>query len=286
MGLILSIQSHVAYGYVGNRAATFPLQVMGHEVIQINTVQFSNHTGYGAWTGEIFSKDHIQDLLKGIRDRGLFPQISAVLSGYLGASALGDVILDTVAELKSQNKDLLYCCDPVMGDVGRGFFVSEGIPPFFRDHALQKADIITPNLFELETLSGEAIKTLEDARRACQKLYEDGPKMILVTSVQTAQTPTGMIEMLLSIKDGQAFLIQTPELVMDIAPNGSGDMTAAVFLGFIQQGNTPQEALGHTAAAIFKVFEQTQKDQRRELALVKAQDAFREKDTRFAITKL
>ena len=115
-----SIESHVAYGHVGNAAAVFPLQRLGVEVWRIHTVQFSNHTGYGAWRGEVFGAGAIRDVMQGIEDRGVLPACDGVLSGYLGSAEIGGSILDAVARVKLANKRALFCCDPVIGDVGRG----------------------------------------------------------------------------------------------------------------------------------------------------------------------
>src|SRR5215218_6715128 len=163
---ILSIQSHVAYGHVGNAAATFPLQRIGIEVWPIHTVQFSNHTGYGAWTGRVFDAGLITELVQGIAQRGVLGQCDGVLSGYMGAADTGAAILDAVAQVKAANPAARYCCDPVIGDVGRGVFVRPGIPEFMRDHAVPAADIITPNQFELDYLSGIATDTLASVKEA------------------------------------------------------------------------------------------------------------------------
>ena len=125
---ILSIQSHVAYGHAGNSAAVFPLQRLGHDVYPVLTVTFSNHTGYGETRGPLIAPDDVREVINGVEDRGAFPTIDAVLSGYQGAEAVGEVILDAVARVKAANPAAVYCCDPVMGDVGRGFFVRAGHP--------------------------------------------------------------------------------------------------------------------------------------------------------------
>lgn len=268
---ILSIQSHVAYGYVGNRAATFPLQLMGYEVIAVNTVQFSNHTGYGSWTGDIFESRHIQDLVKGLKDCGALAKVDVVLSGYLGDITLGEVVINTVDYIRRSNPALTYCCDPVMGDTGKGLFVRETIPDFFCHTALPHASIITPNLFETEMLTGLTIRTLEEALKACYALHDKGPATILLTSLETEDTPEGYIRMLASGKDGRAFLVTTPKLSLDPAPNGAGDLTAALFTGHILAGDSLQEALEKTAASVFGVLRQTQQDGQRELALISGQ---------------
>ena len=253
MSLILSIQSHVAYGYVGNKAAVFPLQCMGHDVVDINTVQFSNHTGYGAWTGQVLSPDHIHDIINGIRERGVLDKIKTVLSGYMGSPQLGEIVLEVVREIRKNSPETIYCCDPVMGDTGRGFFVREGIPSFFRTEALKEATIITPNQFELSWLTSTEIKTLEDAKTACRKALDMGPKIVLLTSLEHDKTPEGHIQMLVMSRN-EAFTVTTPKL--DLNVNGSGDCTSALFLGNYLNHNLA-ESLSLTAASIFHVFEKT-----------------------------
>ena len=151
---ILSVQSSVAFGHVGNSAAVFPLQRLGHEVWPVNTVHFSNHTGYGEWRGPLLDPADVAAVIQGIGERGAFASIDAVLSGYQGDPAVGAVILDAVAAVRAANPDAVYCCDPVMGDVGRGMFVRPGIPEFMRDTVVPAADVITPNHFELDFLAG------------------------------------------------------------------------------------------------------------------------------------
>lgn len=268
MKQILSIQSHVAFGHVGNAAAVFPLQRLGHEVIAINTVQFSNHTGYGDWTGQVFSADHISELFTGLEKRGALKSIDALLTGYLGDPAIGEIILSHLP------KDVPWCCDPVMGDVGRGFFVREGIPDFFKSRALPRARIITPNQFELEYLAGQTIQTLADARNACREIHEAGPEIILLTSLIHDEAKEDEIQMLASARSGEQYLVTTPWLPLDPAPNGAGDCTAALFLGHYVNGEKLETMLSKTAASILGLFEETQKAGSRELALIAAQEHF------------
>ena len=159
---ILSIQSSVAYGHAGNSSAVFPLQRLGHEVWAVNTVHFSNHTGYGAWRGPLLAPSDVAEVITGIEERGVLPQCDAVLSGYQGAEEVGEVVLDAVARVKAANPAAVYCCDPVMGDVGRGFFVRPGIPEFMRDKVIPAADLATPNQFELEFLTGRQVGSTDD----------------------------------------------------------------------------------------------------------------------------
>lgn len=282
---ILSIQSHVVYGYVGNRAAVFPLQRLGFDVTAINTVQFSNHTGYGAWRGDVMSAEHITAVIQGLRERELLGQFSAVLTGYMGDSKLAEIILKTVTEIREFNPDLIYCCDPVMGDVGRGFFVRPGLPEFFQQQLTPQADIITPNKFEAEYLSDMAIDTLEAALASCAKLVAAGSKIILITSLETAETPENTIQML-AYSAHEKYLITTPKFSMPIAPNGSGDATAAIFLGDYLTHKNVARALQHAANSIYGIFKHTYEKNTRELQLISAQEEIANPTENFTLTIL
>jgi pyridoxine kinase len=290
---ILSIQSHVAYGYVGNRAATFPLQRLGLEVWAINTVQFSNHTGYGAWTGEVFAPGHIGALLDGIAALGVLGECDAVLSGYLGDGATGQAVIEAARRVRAANPKAIWCCDPVMGDVGRGFFVRPGIPELFRDQVLRNADIVTPNQFELDYLAGAPTRTLEQAVAACRKLLAQGPRVVLVTSLhrapeaaeetapEIADVDPDQIEMLVVTAEG-AWLVATPLLRFAVPPNGSGDAVAALFLAHYLRSGDAAAALAEAAAAIFAIMQTTYNAGRRELDLIGAQDEIVRPSRRFA----
>ena len=158
---ILSIQSAVAYGHVGNSAAVFPLQRIGHEVWPVYTVNFSNHTGYGAWRGPMIPAADVADVITGIEERGALARVDAVLSGYQGGDDIAGVIVDAVARVKELNPQAVYACDPVMGNAKSGCFVADTIPPLLRDRVVPVADIITPNQFELGYLTGREATDLE-----------------------------------------------------------------------------------------------------------------------------
>lgn len=285
MKTVLSIQSHVAYGYVGNRAAVFPLQRLGCDVIAVNTVQFSNHTGYGSWKGDVFSPAHVEQVLEGVAERGALDSCDAVLSGYMGDAAMGNVILAAVARVKAARADAVYCCDPVMGDVGRGFFVRPGIPEFMRDHAVPAADVVTPNQFELEYLTGCPVSSLDEALAAAAALRARGPKLVLVTSLTRAEAPEGRIEMLVDGAEG-AFLVGTPRLPLDPPPNGAGDAVAALFLAHYLKTRSAAAALEGAAAAINAVFQETRRAGTRELQLVAAQDLMAAPSVRFPVEQV
>ncbi|HXP96054.1 MAG TPA: pyridoxal kinase PdxY [Telmatospirillum sp.] len=268
---ILSIQSSVAYGHVGNSAAVFPLQRLGHEVWPINTVQFSNHTGYGRWRGEVFPASHLADVLQGIDDRGAFQECQAVLSGYLGDAAIGHVVLDAVGRMRKGNPRTLYCCDPVMGDEGRGVFVRPDIPQFFIEQALPAADVITPNQFELELLTGVAVVSLADAVAAARALCARGPSIVAVTSLRAPAVAAGRLGSMVATKEG-AWLVDTPLLDFPILPNGAGDVFAALLLGHLLDGAGPAAALEKTVSGLYGLLNHTLSAGKRELALVAAQE--------------
>lgn len=280
---ILSIQSSVAYGHAGNSAAVFPLQRLGFEVWAVNTVHFSNHTGYGRWRGPVLPANEVFDVICGIDERRVLPDCHAVLSGYMGDVSLGHVILDAVGRVKAANSRALYCCDPVMGDVGRGFFVRSGIPEFMREEAVPRADVVTPNQFELNALTGATVETLEDALAAADAVRAMGPKMVLVTSLIRKDAPPGVIEMLAVAGEG-AWLVATPLLPLQV--NGAGDTTAALFLAHLLKGDDPAAALGRTAAAIFAVMEATYQVGAREIQIIAAQDSIANPPDRFTVERV
>ena len=266
---ILSIQSHVAYGHVGNDAATFPLQRMGVEVWPVHTVQFSNHTGYGSWKGRVFDAGMIGEVVAGIEQRGVLGECDGVLSGYMGSAEIGMAILETLAIVRRANPGAKYCCDPVIGDVGRGIFVREGIPEFMKNKAVPAADIITPNQFELDYLSGRTSKTLRQTRDAVKAVHDLGPSVILVTSLLTDETPADAIDLLASDASG-CFIVRTPKLPLVV--NGAGDAIAALFFAHYLQDPNLAEALSSAVSAIFGVLAKTAENGAREIQLVAAQD--------------
>jgi pyridoxine kinase len=280
----LSLQSHVAYGYVGNRAATFPLQRLGHEVWAVNTVEFSNHTGYGAWRGRTAPADQVAEIVAGIESLGMLSRCDALLTGYVGDAALGDVVLDTAARVRAANPRAVWCCDPVLGDVDTGIYVKPGIDTFFRERAIPAADLITPNHFELEHLTGTTVATMDDALTAARGLL-NGPRLALITSLRRADAPPDQVEMVAVARDA-AWRVCTPLIGFEIAPNGTGDMVAALFSAhWIESGDIPQ-ALGRAASSVFAVLEATRSMGERELQLVAAQDRMVAPSRRFTAETL
>jgi pyridoxine kinase len=265
---ILSIQSHVVYGHVGNSAAVFPLQRMGVEVWPIHTVQFSNHTGYGHWQGRIFDAGMIREVMAGIAQRGVLGECDGVLSGYMGGADIGAAILDAVATVKHANPAAKYCCDPVIGDVGRGIFVREGIPEFMRDKAVPAADVITPNQFELAYLAGRECSSLATTRDAVKAVHDLGPRVCLVTSLHTEDTPENAVDLLVS-DEKTCFRLRTPKL--ELVVNGAGDAIAALFFAHYIREGAIDIALSRAASAIFGVLSKTAEAGAPEIQIVTAQ---------------
>jgi pyridoxine kinase len=268
---ILSIQSHVAYGHVGNSAAVFPLQRIGVEVWPVHTVQFSNHTGYGAWRGRAFSGEAIRAVVEGIEERGVLGECDGVISGYLGSADIGEAVVDTVGRVKGANPAARYCCDPVIGDVGRGVFVRRGVPELIRERALPIADFVTPNQFELDFLTARTTATLAEALAAVDALHALGPRVVLVTSLRLDDTPADALDLVAS--DGiDRYRLRTPLLPLTI--NGAGDVIAALFFAHHLSTGSAAEALSLAASSLFGVLSRTAELGSREMLLVEAQQEF------------
>lgn len=268
---ILSIQSAVAYGHVGNSAAVFPLQRIGVEVLPVYTVNFSNHTGYGAWRGPLIPPADVAEVITGIEERGAFGSIDVVLSGYQGSAGIADVIIDTAKRVKAENPNAVYSCDPVMGNAKSGCFVAPEIPVLLREKVVPAADIITPNQFELGFLTDTEPHTLEETLASVDLARAMGPSVVLVTSVERPDAPADTIEML-AVDDNGAWIVQTPRLPMKA--NGSGDVTAALFTAHYVETGSAETALARTVSSVYELLMLTFKSGERELQLVQAQEFY------------
>ncbi|WP_445502995.1 pyridoxal kinase PdxY [Microvirga sp. G4-2] len=280
---VLSIQSHVAYGHVGNASAVFPMQRLGVEVWPIHTVQFSNHTGYGSWKGRVFDGPAIEELVDGIAERGVLERCNGVLSGYMGSADIGNAILSAVARVRELNPEALYCCDPVIGDVGRGIFVRPGIPEFMRDQAVPAADIITPNQFELNYLSGLPTETLRDVKQAVSAVQQLGPRAVLVTSVEAQETPADSID-LIAGEGGRFWRVRTPKLALSV--NGAGDAIAALFFVHYARSGSAATALAEASASVYGLLKRTAEAGSREILTIAAQDEFVSPTHRFIVEEV
>lgn len=280
---VLSIQSAVAYGHVGNSAAVFPLQRIGVEVLPVYTVNFSNHTGYGAWRGPLISPADVADVITGIEERGVFGEIDVVLSGYQGGEGIADVIIDAVARVKKANPDAVYACDPVMGNAKSGCFVAPAIPELLRERVVPVADILTPNQFELGFLTGTEPGSIDSTLESADLVRARGPRTVLVTSVERPDREPDTIEMMVVDDDG-AWIVQTPLIPMKA--NGSGDVTAALFTAHYRRSGDAADALARTASSVFDLLSNTYESGSRELRLVESQEAYAHPRLQFAVRQV
>jgi len=283
MTTILSIQSSVAYGHVGNSAAAFTLMRMGVETMPVLTVHYSNTTAYGSWKGPNLGADDVLAVVTGIDERGVLNTVDGVLSGFQGSEAMGNTILAAVDLVKTRNPSAAYCCDPVMGDIGRGMFVAPGVPEFLRDKVIPHADVATPNQFELDFLTGHTTRTVADLLQAIDALIAMGPHTVLVTSADAAELPTGTVSMVAADRTS-AWLVTTPHI--DQVFTGSGDVTAACFFAHWLTSGRLDTALKTTADVVYSVLDATAQAGRRELALVGAQDQLVNPRHSFEVTRL
>ncbi len=284
---ILAIHSHVVYGHVGNAAAVLPLQRLGHEVWPLHTVQLAHHPGYGARHGPTTGADDLQAMLDAVAERGAFAQCDAVLSGYLGEGAAAPVVAGAVAAVRAANPKAIYCCDPIMGDSDGGYYVGEDVAAAIAGDLVPAADILTPNVFELERLTGHPVLDRGRAIAAMQalrpKLRPDGPGIVLLTGLPMEDLNGKIValEMLAAAADG-VWSVATPAVEFEVTPNGGGDVAAALFLGHMLRRADIAAALAATANALHALFAATARAGGRELALVAAQDAFAAPGQEFA----
>jgi pyridoxine kinase len=268
---VISIQSQVAFGHVGNSAAVFPMQMHGIDVTAVPTTLLSNRPGYPSIRGRVLEPQLVADLLRGVEERGAVDTCEMILSGYLGSPEIAAVVADFVARARARNPKLTYCCDPAFGDRDRGLFVPAGIPPLVRDRLCPLADIITSNHFEFEFLCGTKATTSGQVIGEAQALIARGPSTVVVTSAELKDTPDGEIETLAIEKSGEgikAWRAGTPKL--PISPSGTGDLFAALFVAArVREKNTP-DALGHAVSAIFAVLERTASSGTEEMRIVES----------------
>ena len=268
---VLSVQSHVTFGHVGNATAVFPLQRLGVEVWPLNTCQLSNHTGYPGVEGMVFDGDHVRAVLHGLNARGALAGLDGVLTGWLGRAEVGEAVLWA---LDRAGPETLYVCDPVMGDdTAAGeerLYAAPEIPAFFRDHLVPRATVLTPNRFELALLAERPVTSAAEAVEAARRLLVQGPRLVVVTSLPGDDPETIAC---LAVTAEEAWRVEVPRLTFPVAPNGAGDTLAALLLGHLLAGKVPPDALGLAVSGLHGVLRATLKAGTRELQLVAAQDA-------------
>ncbi|XP_011498686.1 PREDICTED: pyridoxal kinase [Ceratosolen solmsi marchali] len=246
---ILSIQSHVVAGYVGNKSATFPLQLLGFEVDAINSVQLSNHTGYKVIKGQVLNSEDLVDLMDGLIENNI-DHYTHLLTGYVGSASFLRQIAQVVQKLKSKNPKLLYVCDPVMGDNGK-MYVPEELKEIYKNEIIPLADIITPNHFELELLLNRKIHTLSEIKDSLQELHKLGIRTIAVSSTYL----DGKLISIVSSTTDEVIKIEIPQI--SAIYTGSGDLYAALFLAHSYLQNNLKLALENTINSLHDVLLKT-----------------------------
>ncbi|WP_053149078.1 pyridoxal kinase PdxY [Pseudomonas sp. Pf153] len=277
---LLAIQSHVVFGHAGNSAAVFPMQRIGVNAWPLNTVQFSNHTQYGQWAGDVHAPHQIPALIDGIAAIGELGNCDAVLSGYLASAAQGRAILTGVSRIKTANPKAIYLCDPVMGHPEKGCIVAPEVSEFLLEEAAAVADILCPNQLELDSFSGRKAQSLLDCLGMARALLARGPKAVLVKHLVYPGKSEDSFEMLLVTAEGNWHL-RRPLLAFPRQPVGVGDLTSGLFLARILLGDGLVAALEFTAAAVHEVLLETQACTSYELQLVRAQDRIAHPRVRF-----
>lgn len=263
---VLSIQSSVAHGHVGNSGAVFVLQRLGVDVTRLDTVALSNHPAHGSFTGSAAKAGDLATLVAGLAERGFLARCDAVLSGYLGTAANGLVVADTVQRLLDLRPDAIYCLDPVMGDRPKGLFVKPDIPGVMAERLLPLADIATPNAFELELLSGMPVTDSDSALAAARALLSRGPRLIVATGISDEANVTT-----LAVTAGEAWRVTQP--LIAVPAHGAGDCFTAAFLARWLEKHDPARALGLAAGTVAAILAATAASGADELRLIAAQDA-------------
>jgi pyridoxine kinase len=266
---VLSIQSAVTYGHVGNSAAVLALQRLGHDVWPVNTVTFSNHPAHGGFRGRVTPAAEVAELIRGVEERGALGRCDAVLSGYLGEAETAVVVLGAVRRVRAASPRALYCCDPVIGEAHSGVYVRPGVPEAIRDQLVPAADLVKPNAFELAYLAGRPVANLADALAAADLVRSRGPALVVATDVPLDATPDRRGVVLVGPEG--AWLAETPRRR---APgHGAGDTFTALFVGVYLQRRDGVAALAHAVAALDAILAATERTGGRDLALVATQDA-------------
>lgn len=283
---VLSIQSHVVYGYAGNKAAVFPMQMLGIDTWALNTVQFSNHTQYGKWKGMVIPKEQIGEITQGIAEIDALHECNAVLSGYIGAAEQGAEILAAVEKIKALNPNAIYFCDPVMGHPDKGCIVAPGVAEFLRDEAMAKADIIAPNLVELRELTGLTVENFEQALDAIKAIRAKGVKKVLVKHLSRVGKDPSQFEMVLANEEGIWHISRPLHEFKAKDPVGVGDLTSGIFLACLLNGKSDLDAFEHTANAVNDVMSVTQQSGKYELQIIAARNYIANPVSRYQAVKI
>ncbi|KAJ7964519.1 pyridoxal kinase [Quillaja saponaria] len=288
-GRVLSIQSHTVQGYVGNKSAVFPLQLLGYDVDPINSVQFSNHTGYPTFKGQVLNGNQLWELIEGLEANDLL-YYTHLLTGYIGSVSFLNTILEVVSKLRSINPNLTYVCDPVMGDEGK-LYVPADMVSVYREKVVPVASMLTPNQFEAEKLTGARIVSEGDGQEACNILHAAGPSKVVITSINIDGN-------LLLIGSHQKDKGHSPEQFKIVIPKipayftGTGDLMTALLLGWSNKyPDNLDKAAELAVSSLQALLQRTLNDYRSaghdpqssslEIRLIQSQDDIRNPEVKF-----
>lgn len=267
MPSVISVQSHVCYGHVGNSAAVFAMQKLGVEVHAIPTTILSNHPAHSSFYGRAIDPTLLHDLFVGVEEREAFKSSDVILSGYLASIENGEVITNAVKRYKQLNPKGLYCLDPVMGDKGKGVFVSEGIPELIMDQLLPLADIITPNKFEFDKITHTNANSYTEMITEARSLIEQyNLRCVVITSAEQPSDKGNQAIGVLIVRAEAAWLITTPYLT--VSPSGTGDFFTGLLVGWITRGFSEEIAAQKSICALFRIIELTISGGRDELDII------------------
>lgn len=265
MRRVISIQSQVVHGHVGNSAAVFPMQARGIDVAAVPTTLLSNHPHYPTMYGQVLEPGLVADLLRCVEDRGWIDSGAILLTGYLGSVAIAEVVIDFIARAQRRNPNLIYVCDPVMGDDDLGIFAAPGLPEIFRDRLVPAASVITPNQFELELLTGAKARSVAALREAARALSANGTGAIIVTGVALDDTPPDHTETVLCLADT---LHRVPNPRLPIRPSGTGDLFAALLVAELCNGSSLATSVNAASQYIFAILQRTLIARSKEMLIV------------------
>ena len=276
MKKILSIQSHVACGYVGNKVASFVIQRFGHEVVQINSLQFSNHTGYkNGFEGDAFSKEHLLSIFSGLKKNNLLNDVNHGITGYIGSRDSAEAIYEIILSLKKQNKNFIYFCDPVMGDNFTHCFVKPEVKDFLCQKLITLANVIKANHTEAQFLFNRDINSENDARDFYDFLVEKTENqnlILIITSFMRGKDIDNEKIKTLMVTRGQNFIVENHLLNLHPLTCGTGDLVTALFASCIANNIEEKKALNHTIKAIYNILEYGVKNNAIEMQLIAMQN--------------
>lgn len=247
---VISIQSQVAFGHVGNSAAVYPMQAHGIEVIAVPTTLLSNHPGYPTFKGRILDAALVKDLLQGLDELGVLERVDMLVTGYLGSPDTARVVADFVDVAKGKNPRLVYVCDPVIGDDDRGVYVNAALPALFAELLVPKADVITPNQFELGLLAGVDVSTPANLEVAASKVRGTSGRMIVATGCVLSDSPPGTVEtVLLEPEQSHRYAVEQ----ISTRYFGTGDLFTGLLVAALSETDSFPDAVAEATRKVHQV---------------------------------